>query len=249
MEDEEGVQKLFYELSSGSRLSILRELQSNSLRMQPLARKLDMTDTETFRQLQRLSDALLVQKVASGAYSITQYGRLVMRLSNSFSFAFNHRELILTRDVLRLPEEFVDRIGELSGAEVSTNMFVIVNGLESIIGRAEKYVWAIAERPVGSVNEYMRSQIGKGVKFRLMYSENLSSLYPRVPGEQGFVERRTIADIPVTMIVTERETGFTFVSRDERSDYAAFRGHDPAFMSWVSDLFLHYWELGKPLVA
>ena len=248
MEDEDGMQKLFYELSSESRLSILRELQANTIKMQPLARKLDMTDTEAFRQLQRLSDAQLIQKNTNGVYSITQYGRLIMRLSNSFNFAYNHRELLLTRDILRLPEEFIDRIGELSGAEVSTNMFVIINGLEKIIERADEYVWAIAEKPIESVTETMHSHIAKGIKFRIMYSESLISLYPLVPGEQGIVERRTITDIPVTMIVTEKEAGLTFISMDKRSDYAAFRGTDTAFMRWVSDLFLHYWKLGKPVV-
>jgi predicted transcriptional regulator len=248
MEDEDGMQKLFYELSSESRLSIMRELQANTLKMQQLARKLDMTDTEAFRQLQRLSDAQLILKNASGVYSITQYGRLVMRLSNSFNFAYNHRELLLTRDVLRLPEEFIDRIGELSGAEVSTNMFVIINGLEKIIERADEYVWAIADNPVESVAETMHSQIAKGIKFRIMYSESLIPLYPLTRGEQGVVDRRTITDLPVTMIVTEKEAGLTFVSGDKRPDYAAFRGTDTAFMRWVRDLFLYYWELGKTVV-
>jgi predicted transcriptional regulator len=246
MEDEGGVQKLFYELSSESRLSILGELQVNSLRMQPLARKLDLTDTEAFRQLQRLSEALLIQKETNGTYSITQYGRLVMHLSNSFNFAYRHRDLLLNREVTRLPEKFIDRIGELAGAEVSTNMFVIINALENIIEGAEEYVWAIAENPTESLASKMHTQIFKGVKFRVMYPESIAHLYPLIPGEPGIVERRTISDLPVTMIVTEKEAGFTFVSTDERPDYVAFRSSDPVFTSWVHDLFLYYWELGKP---
>ena len=53
LENDEGVEKLFFELASESRLSILRELQIENLKMQEIARRLDVTATEAFRQLQQ----------------------------------------------------------------------------------------------------------------------------------------------------------------------------------------------------
>ena len=78
MDGSQGLDKLFFELASESRLSILCELQANGLRMQEIARRLKITDTETSRQLLRLSDASLIQKQPDGAYVVTQYGKLLL---------------------------------------------------------------------------------------------------------------------------------------------------------------------------
>jgi predicted transcriptional regulator len=36
------------------------------------------------------------------------------------------------------------------------------------------------------------------------------------------------------------------VDVDGRSDYALFYGKDPQFLKWATDLFLYYWNQGKP---
>ena len=78
MDDQEGLDKLFFELASESRLGMLNELSKQDGKMREIARKLELTTTEAFRQLQRLTEALLVQKKPEGTYSITEYGLLVL---------------------------------------------------------------------------------------------------------------------------------------------------------------------------
>jgi len=73
LETPAGIESLFFELASESRLGILRELNMKNWKMNELARKLDLTTTETFRQLQRLNEALLVQKQVGGTYAISLY--------------------------------------------------------------------------------------------------------------------------------------------------------------------------------
>jgi predicted transcriptional regulator len=57
MSEEKRLDQLFYELASEDRLAILRELCSSSMKMQDIARKLDLTATEASRQLQRMSQS------------------------------------------------------------------------------------------------------------------------------------------------------------------------------------------------
>lgn len=52
MDADSGLEKLFFELASESRLGILRQLQKENLKMQEIARRLDITATEAFRQLE-----------------------------------------------------------------------------------------------------------------------------------------------------------------------------------------------------
>ena len=103
MENDEGAEKLFFELASESRLSILRELRSQNLKMQEIARRLDVTATEAFRQLERLSAALLVQRQPDGTFAIAEYGKMVLQLSSSLEFANKHKDYFSTHDVMRLP--------------------------------------------------------------------------------------------------------------------------------------------------
>src|SRR4030067_3621164 len=113
MENEEGIVRLFFELASENRLGILCKLNAKNWKMKEIARKLDLTTTETFRQMQRLSEALLVQKHPEGTYAITQVGRLVLQLSLSLEFVSKHKEYFLTHDIWGLPYQFGNRIGQL----------------------------------------------------------------------------------------------------------------------------------------
>ena len=112
------LEKLFFELASESRLQILQELQTQKHKMKEVANRLDVTATEAFRQLQRLSEAMLVQKQPDGTFTLTSYGRLVLQLSGSYEFVSKHREYFLSHDVWSIPVQFVNRLGELSKTQL-----------------------------------------------------------------------------------------------------------------------------------
>ena len=116
MGEESGLEKLFFELASENRLCIIRELQKENLKMQEIARRLDITPTEAFRQLERLSTAMLVHKQPDGTFTLGEYGKLVFQISASLDFISKHK-YFSTHDLMRLPSQFVSRLGELSRAE------------------------------------------------------------------------------------------------------------------------------------
>ncbi len=118
MSNNAGLDKLFFELASESRLSILKELQVETLKMQEIARRLDVTATEAFRQLERLSAASLVQRQPDGTFALAEYGKLVLQISTSLDFISRHKEYLSTHDLMRLPSQFVNRLGEASRCRV-----------------------------------------------------------------------------------------------------------------------------------
>ena len=103
MEYESGIEKLFFELASENRLSILHELTKENLKMQEIARRLDVTATEAFRQLERLSAALLVQRQPDGTFAIAEYGEIVLQLSSSLDFVSKYKDYFSKHDIIRLP--------------------------------------------------------------------------------------------------------------------------------------------------
>jgi predicted transcriptional regulator len=242
--DEEGVEKLFFELASDSRLSILKRLKSEKGKMGEIARKLDLSTTDTFRQLQRLSDALLVDKQNDGSYSITQYGSLVLRLSNSLELLFKHRSFFSSHDFMRLPGQFLDRIGELSKAEFSPDTMASINVVQRIIREANQYLWAGASEQPLSIRPILQASIPQGVKYKFLFHKRYIPTSPTVAGMEGAVEWRTIEDIPVNIVISAREVGISFYLPDGKTDYIGFFGTDQVFMNWVKEVFQYYWEKG-----
>ena len=237
MENQEGIEKLFFELASESRLSILRKLMEKDWKMNEVARKLDLTTTETFRQLQRLSEGLLVQKQPEGTYAITEYGRLMLQLSASLEFVFKHKEYFAKHDVSQLPSQFLSRIGELSQANLMMGMVESTLKSSTLIGEAKRFMWAVSPEPVPQAFDAISKQISKGAEYRI--------LSPQPPIKLPNLENRTFSEPPAIMVVTEKEAVVCFRLIGGKVDYAGFFGKDPAFLNWAKDLFLHYWNKGK----
>ena len=249
MENEEGIEKLFFELASESRLGILCKLNEKNLKMKDIARKLDLTTTETFRQLQRLSEALLVQKHPEGTYAITQYGKLVLHLSSSLEFVSKHKEYFSTHDIWRLPYQFVNRIGELSQTTLIMDRINCMQMAEKVFREAEQFTWGMLEgSSLEAIAPIFYEQIRKGVKFKDIFPESDLPAYRTWSEKCRNLEWRCLAvsDIPAIIMVTEKEATLSLRFNGGRMDYlAGFFGKDPAFLNWVKDLFLYYWEKGN----
>jgi len=237
MENQEGMEKLFFELASESRLDILHKLKEKNWKMNALARKLDLTTTETFRQLQRLKEAALVEKQPEGKYAITAYGRLVLQLSSSLEFVFKHKQYFLTHDVDQIPQQLISRIGELSQTKLIMGMIESTTKSSKMIGEAKQFMWGISPEPLPAPLDEVSKQIPKGAEYRI--------LSPQPPTKLPNLENRMLSEVPVIMAITEKEATVSFRFIGGRVDYAGFSGKDPLFLNWVKDLFLYYWDKGK----
>lgn len=242
----EKVDRLFLELSSESRLDLLRELETKQLRMGELARRLHLTATEATRQLKRMTDALLIRRLPDGAYTATPYGRLVLQMSPSLEFVSRHREYFATRDLSRLPYPFVNRLGELSqGTLHMETMESIVTG-EQLMGQVKRYFWALVPGPGSELlGPTVRVQKIRGVDFRFAVpAEHLPPKAPP-PGAEPDFELRGLPQIPAILAATDVESFVSFPPIGGRWDYAGFYGGDPTFLQWTKDVFLHFWDQGK----
>ena len=242
----EGIEKLFFDLASESRIGIIRELKEQNLKNNELAGKLDLTATEAFRQLQHLTEALIVQRLPDGTYTITNYGKLTLQLLQSLEFTFEHKEYFLNHDVWQLPYQFVNRIGELLKSTRCMDTIENINRAGYVFSEAEKYAWAMGEKLLESLGPAMTKPISKGVKFRFIGYESRLPNFNHVPDEATHIELKTLTGVPIAIVCTEKEAEICLHSTEGRMDYAAFTGKDQMFVSWARDLFLYYWDKGKP---
>jgi predicted transcriptional regulator len=195
--------------------------------------------------MQRLSEALLIEKQPEGSYTITQYGRLVLQSSSPLEFLLKHREYFLTHDLFCLPYQFVNRIGELSGASLSMDSIGNINKAGQMVREAEKYMWGGGpEQPLESAGMVIYERALTGIQFKFLFPEHFLPDHSALSEMPDNIEWRGLSNIPVTIVLTEKEAGVSFPFRGGRADYAAFVGDDPVFVDWVKDLFLYYWEKG-----
>ncbi|MCW4004555.1 MAG: DUF1724 domain-containing protein [Candidatus Bathyarchaeota archaeon] len=228
---------LFYELASESRFSILQELKEKDWKMNDIARKLDLTTTETFRQLQRLSDAALTKKQPEGTYTITEYGRLLLEFTSPLAFLLKNKQYFLAHDLSQLPHQFIMRIDELSQTELILGMVESTTKISTMIGQAKQYMWGISPEPLVQQFDFISKEVPKGAEYRI--------LSPQPPAKLPNLESRTLSDPPLSMAVTEKQAAVCFRLIGGKVDYASFFGDDQAFRTWAKDLFLYYWEKAK----
>jgi predicted transcriptional regulator len=246
MGQESGLEKLFFELASESRLCILHELQKENLKMQEIARRLDFTATEAFRQLERLSAAMLVRRQPDGTFALAEYGKLVLQISTSLDFVSKHKEYFSTHDLMRLPNQFVNRLGELSGAEFGTDTIENLNKSTQAYTEAKQYAWGIGEGTIPAfMTSVMNQRIQQGIDVKMLILEERLPTGSSKPALPKNVELRGLSDLAVVAVLTEKYAAVCFSQIDGRIDYAGFFGTEPTFHNWVKDLFLHYWNEGK----
>ena len=245
MENTEGIERLFFDLASESRLGILNVLRNENLKMHEITRRLDLTATEAFRQLERLCEASLIQKQPEGTYAVTNYGKLILHLFPSFEFAFKHKKYFLTHDVWKLPYLFVNRLAELSQGSLNNEIVEVMNKFEEMIKASEDHVWVITHQVLAAHDNAMKKKLPEGVKFRALLHERLIKPSEiKVPSEKN-VENRVLSDIPGIVLITEKEAGICLFLLNGETGRSALFGSDPLFLKWVNDLFIYYWDQGK----
>jgi predicted transcriptional regulator len=240
-EDEE-ISKVLFELASNRRASILFEVEKKSLKMQQIADSLDMTVTETFRHLQRLSEAKLVEKKGDGTYTITSLGNLAIGFLSGFNFILKNKNYFLEHDPACLPYEFVNRLGELSSGEFCEVVLSNFNRIRRMVSEAEEYIWVIADQVDSSHVQVTNEKVSKGLEFKFIMQQDLAKTVKTTPDVEHLKQRRYVDLISVSILVNEKEAFVALQRTNGRVDYAGFFGTDEKFRKWCRDLFEYYWE-------
>ncbi len=241
MEDNE-VSKILFELSSNRRAILLFKISQQSLKMQQLANVLDMTTTETFRHLQRLSESKLVEKKADSSYVITPLGELAIVFLSSFNFILQNGNYFLEHPVSGLPHEFVNRLGELSKGEFCGEALSTFNRARKIVFEADEFIFVIAEQVDSSHVQATNEKVVKGLKFKFIMQKDLARNVKITPEVEHLKERRYLERIPVSLMTNEKEACILLRRANGEMDYLGFFGTDKNFRKWTQDLFMYYWE-------
>jgi len=236
---------LLFELANTDRLTILREIDKQPMRLSQVARKLSATVQETSRHLERLSKARLIEKDSNSAYRITPFGKLVLSLLPSFDFLQKRRGFILSHDLSSLPPGFAQRIGELSEHHYVDQLDEALAYAERVIKEAEEYVWLMADQ---QVRQSYPHEHPEPVSLRLILPMGVDlEAFQRIRKQTGFrLQIGFVDDVKATIVMNEKTAAVCFPSLDGRMDFTqGFAGNTPKFHGWCRDLYSFYWEKSK----
>jgi predicted transcriptional regulator len=249
----ERLSALLFELANVDRLAILTELNKSATKLTNLAKGLDLTVQETSRHLQRLIDALLVQKLADGAFHITHHGTLILMLLPGLDFLTEHRDYFVQHQTSHVPASFISRVGELSGSTLLDNPVLAFQKVNAIIEEAKEELLMTADQvPSGSV-PLIEAAVKRGVSLLSIMPVNMQP--PDIPDaympsyepeELDRIRVGRIDEVATVSVISEKAAVVGFPTLDGKMDYAAFYTETEAGLKWCRDLFMHYWSLVNP---
>jgi predicted transcriptional regulator len=246
----ERLHKILFELSSVERINIMIELQRNELKLSQISRKLEITVTETFRHLQRLEEAMLIQKDTNGRYKLTRFGSLTLFLLEDLGFVSKHRDFFMEYDISAVPHELIGRIGEIAEGDYSGEALKNLEEGEKMIREAQEFVWIVSDQVLTSTIQPLTEKMKNSFDLRIILPEgkfppeNKSSL----PSDIAGIQKRVINKVDVLVVLTEKYAIFCLPNKTGRIDYTGFTGKSPRFRAWCKDLFIYYWNTATPVV-
>jgi predicted transcriptional regulator len=155
----ENLNNLLFELSSNDRLDILFLLKATPLKLSHISNKLDFTVQATSRNITRLSDAKLITKDVDGAFHLTPYGDEVLNILSGFRFLFKNRNYFTNHKLTELPKRFRASLGILDSCKFINDVMIIFHNIESMIAKAEKFVWILTDQVLASTIPYLLQAI------------------------------------------------------------------------------------------
>ena len=219
------------------------------MRLSHISKKLDISTPETSRHLERLTNAKLIEKKVDGLYHIAPFGTLVLSFMPIISFLSKNIDYLSTHDLSPIPNELLQRIGELSevGIEKDGTMHAFYS-LEKCLSEAEEYIWILTKQYLMSTVPIIQERVKSGVEFRLIVPRSYKPPSDIKPVRVINVHHRVLDEVKVAMFLTEKDSGIVLPSLNGKIDYSiGIGGREPSIHKWMKDLFEYYWEKAQPL--
>jgi predicted transcriptional regulator len=245
----------FFEISNEDRLSILYLLKESPMKLTNLAKKLDITNQECSRHLQRLTDANLINKNQEGDYEITSYGYSSLILQKNQRFLTDHHDYFKDHSMKTLPTKFLSRIGELNDSQLNDDPLIAVHDMEEIMEQAEEYIYSIVDQYPANIYQLSEEAWKRNVKIKTLQYKNweppqqfldecdeTSDAFENAR-RKGLLVERTLNEIPVILFGSEKAVVIYFPKIDGDFDYQGFTSNEERSKKWCVDLFEYYWTV------
>ena len=246
-------EKIFFELASQQRLSIIFGLSQIKSTLSQLSRDLGITMQEVHRNINRLQDAGLIEKDPRGIFSLTTFGNTIIKQIPTFDFLSLHKEYFSEHTLGEVPMKFEQRIGALDDCELIRGIVAILELWKQIYRDSESYILEIIPQvPLDLIEPILVRVRDKGTRLFYIFPEDViipkgrSELLRRLRFDElyktGRIERRMVDKVQVAVVLNEKKASILFPTQKGETDMnMMFYSEDRLFHDWCLDYFWFRW--------
>jgi predicted transcriptional regulator len=255
-------EQTFIELASSQRLSILHKLSVQNNKISNLAKDLNVTIQEVHRNINRLVDAGLVHKGAEGIFSLTTFGRTIIKQISTFHFLSRNQDYFSDHTLGDISIKFIQRIGALNNSDYTSGVVAVIELWKQLYNESNEYIYGLLPQIPFELMETAASKVKeRGIKFKYILPQkaivpkkrtNLlksSGFYEML--KVGLVERKMIDKIQVAVVLNEKQATVMFKNSKGQIDMnSIFFSRDISidnglFHEWCLDYFRDCWEQSR----
>jgi predicted transcriptional regulator len=250
--DYEDVASDILQLASEQRLKIMLKLQEKNSNVTNMAKDLDSTVAELYRNFERLMKSDLIYKDSNGNYNLTTYGKAVCHCIPSFAFLSHNKKYFNGHDFGGLPINFIQSIGSLESGKYQKGFTKVIQQWKEICENANEYIYDILlEEPLELVDPIVE-KAKLGVKINSIFAG--STIVPKGRKDlvskpaikkliaDGVIERK-MSDVKVAVILNEKEACVIFPTINGDADMSSmFFSSEPSFHQWCLAYFKYCWN-------
>jgi predicted transcriptional regulator len=263
LSDSSPVSDIFSELASETRCAILLSLDRKPSRVSSLARELEVSVQDAFRNINRLLDAGFVRRGldpsgggTSGAFQLTELGRLVVKQIPYFAVLNKHQKLFKDHTLSDIPQKFIQRIGVLHNCDVIENVTPVFEKLKKLESAAKEYLkimvsqaWPeegriVTDRATNNVDVW--TIIGSNTVFPREVIENVR---PSIIDMQKFgkIKGKMLEKVNIALYISDSQSAIMLPNTKGEVDMSMLLvSNDPMVGEWCLDIFNHMWERAGP---
>lgn len=246
-------EKIFFELASQQRLSIIFSLSQTKSKLSELSKDLGITMQEVHRNINRLQDAGLIEKDPNGIFSLTTFGNTITKQIPTFDFLSQYKDYFSEHTLGEIPMKFVQRIGALNECELVRGIVAILELWKEIYRESERYILEIIPQvPLDLIEPILVSVRDRATRLFYIFPDDViipkgrSELLRRLRFDEvyktGRIGRRMVDKVQVAVVLNEKKASVLFPSQKGETDMnMMFYSEDKLFHDWCLDYFWFRW--------
>jgi predicted transcriptional regulator len=239
---------LMFELSHQERLKMLNMLKDNPMRLSELSKKLDVTTAEVSRHMERLVKARLVDKNGDNYYRLTSFAYMILTEFSNIEYLTQNIDFFLHHNLNSLPPE-LQWFAAMADGEFVEGALEVTSQIWEHNVRAKKYVYVMSDQIMRAMVDITCEKIDSGVNVRKIYRNDSEIPSEYLKRNRENHEIRTLDDIPLAMILTDKDVGISFRGDNGHIDFStSIKGENEEFRRWAAAIFEYFWKKAKPIL-